>query len=71
MNKLISVRFSLIAVGIGFLCFLGFWIIGSEIDADGYLHEPFALIPLGWIFLFIGLFIGLLYAFKKIRSANK
>lgn len=24
-------------------------VIGSDVDADGWLHEPFALIPLAWL----------------------
>lgn len=24
-------------------------VIGSSVDADGILHEPFALIPLAWL----------------------
>jgi len=24
-------------------------VIGSHVDADGWLHEPFALIPLAWL----------------------
>jgi hypothetical protein len=26
-----------------------YWRIGSYVDADGFLHEPFGLIPLGWL----------------------
>ncbi len=71
MSKLISIRVSAIFIGISLLCFLGFWAIGSEVDADGYLHEPFALIPLGWIFFFIGIFIGLFSFFKRNQNIKK
>jgi hypothetical protein len=26
-----------------------YWRIGSYVDADGFLHEPFGLIPLAWL----------------------
>lgn len=48
---LISIIFALI----GIACFISFNIIGSEVAADGTLVEPFFLIPIGLlcIFLFI------------------
>lgn len=37
----------LIALAVAFLAAYG--VIGSYVDADGTLHEPFALIPLAWL----------------------
>ncbi|MCX8488883.1 MAG: DUF3955 domain-containing protein [Verrucomicrobia bacterium] len=44
------------------LCFSVSWVcwtvcvrIGSTVGPDGVLHEPFGLIPLGWLFDFVGL----------------
>lgn len=35
---------------LGSLCLIAFHLIGSSIDSDGMLHEPFALIPIGlWL----------------------
>jgi len=31
-----------------------YWRIGSYVDADGFLHEPFGLIPLGYLSGFLG-----------------
>ncbi|WP_415868635.1 DUF3955 domain-containing protein [Burkholderia ubonensis] len=28
--------------------------MGSEVDAQGVLHEPFALLPAGWLMVGIG-----------------
>ena len=28
---------------------LAYNVIGSHVDADGWLHEPFVLIPLAWL----------------------
>ena len=44
------------------LCFCTSWAcwsayarLGSRLDQEGVLHEPFGLIPLGWLFDFVGL----------------
>ena len=31
-----------------------YWRIGSYVDADGFLHEPFGLIPLAWLSALVG-----------------
>ncbi|MEG1141519.1 MAG: DUF3955 domain-containing protein [Clostridia bacterium] len=49
-NILYSIPF-LIAIG----CLVIFNIIGSEVAADGTLIEPFFLIPIFWLFSFIGI----------------
>ncbi|WP_088509294.1 DUF3955 domain-containing protein [Burkholderia ubonensis] len=38
----------------GFACWLAYTAIGSEVDAQGVLHEPFALMPVGWLMVVIG-----------------
>ncbi len=35
-------------------CYELFQRIGSRLDDQGFLHEPFGLIPLGWMFVFAG-----------------
>jgi hypothetical protein len=35
-------------------CYELFQRIGSRLDDQGILHEPFGLIPLGWLFVFAG-----------------
>ncbi|MBS5937429.1 DUF3955 domain-containing protein [Clostridium sartagoforme] len=43
---------------IGASCFIGLSIMGSTINSDGILVEPFFfLIPVGYIFLIIGAFM--------------
>ncbi len=39
--------------------------IGSEVDAEGILREPFALIPLGWLCLLGALVGGIAYMFIR------
>ena len=46
---------NLIPFIIGTGCFVAFSIIGSEVAPDGTLVEPFFLIPLGFIFFFVGI----------------
>ncbi|MFM7743269.1 MAG: DUF3955 domain-containing protein [Verrucomicrobiota bacterium] len=41
--------------GLGGLCFWLHQRIGGHLDADGFLHEPFWLLPMGWLFAFSGL----------------
>ena len=36
------------------ICFVAYFLIVSEIDESGILHEPFALLPLGYVFGIIG-----------------
>jgi hypothetical protein len=66
---------SITLILIGLSCFFAFHIIGSNIDNAGILHEKFALIPLGYLLIGIGLFsviarlfihIGKQYRSKKI-----
>lgn len=41
--------------GLGSLCFWLHREIGGHLDAEGFLHEPFWLLPMGWFFAFSGL----------------
>jgi len=41
--------------GLGSLCFWLHHRIGGRLDADGFLHEPFWLLPMGWFFALGGL----------------
>ena len=36
------------------MCFGAYFLIGIEIDESGILNEPFALLPLGYVFGIIG-----------------
>lgn len=46
---------SAILVLIGIACFISYNIIGSEVAADGTLIEPFFLIPIGFLAIFLGI----------------
>ena len=42
-------RIALLCAGAAFVTIITFNIIGSTIDDQGVLHEPFFLIPLFWL----------------------
>lgn len=65
--------FSLISFIIGIGCMLAFNIIGSEIAPDGMLVEPFFLIPMGFLFVFIGVISSIITTlfFKSKKCTNK
>ncbi|MBL1433964.1 DUF3955 domain-containing protein [Candidatus Wolfebacteria bacterium] len=47
-----------------FIGWLSFNAIGSEVATDGTLIEPFFLIPLSWLFLFMGITWGIFIFIK-------
>jgi hypothetical protein len=51
-----------------FACWGGYLWIGAEVDADGILREPFALIPLGWMCLIAALISGVAWLFMRSRD---
>ncbi len=61
-NKFLNICYIIIMLGLS--CLLAFFLVGSEVDENGILREPFILLPIGG-FLSI---IGTLGAFLKICS---
>lgn len=63
---------TLIPFILSFACIAAFNVIGSEVAPDGTLIEPFFLIPIAWLFFFIGilclLFIGAASIYHRIKS---
>jgi hypothetical protein len=52
-------------------CALAWRLIGSSVDENGLLHEPFALVPLGWLFFFLALLSGVVHLWRAVaRRAN-
>lgn len=58
--KITALSSVLVVLGLG--SFAAFNLIGSNIAADGRLVEPFALIPLGWLLIVLGI-AGLGFSF--------
>ena len=60
-----------ILLGWGVLSFLVYRWVGGTVDKQGVLHEPFFLVALGFLFVFIGIILGLVYFFfKKIKHTD-
>ena len=43
------------------LCIMLFERLGASVDAQGMLHEPFALIPVAWLFFAAAAYFGVRY----------
>ncbi|MGL5324940.1 MAG: DUF3955 domain-containing protein [Aeromonas sp.] len=43
----------------GVACLLAFELIGSTVDESGLLHEPFGLIPIGFMLMAVGALLAL------------
>ncbi|MGO2498077.1 MAG: DUF3955 domain-containing protein [Vibrio litoralis] len=52
----------------GMLCLITYSIIGSYVDEKGILIEPFALIPLFWLFQLLAL-VALVVTFLRHRKS--
>ncbi|MDM5131126.1 DUF3955 domain-containing protein [Aeromonas piscicola] len=45
---------------LGMISLISFNLLGSYVDSQGYLHEPFGLLPIGFLFIFMGILLALL-----------
>ena len=64
-------HWSLVLLGLGLACLVAFRLIGSEVDADGVLREPFALIPIGWFSISLGLILGGIYGVGRLSAKDR
>lgn len=55
---------------IAVICLVAYNIIGSSVAPDGTLIEPFFLIPMAWLFTFIGI-LGLIIRCAIYLSKKK
>ena len=62
---MVAVGLFLIAVALG--CAVAYELIGSHVDADGWLREPFALIPVGWLSGLAGVSLVVLGLLRRRR----
>ncbi len=53
--------FYIVPIVISICCFLVYSLVGSSITEDGALVEPFGLIPIGYLFLVIGIILKYWY----------
>ncbi len=59
----------LILAGLG--CFVAFNLLGTTVDTQGFLHEPFALLPLGYLLLFTGMVLTVIPLLRKGRTREQ
>ena len=50
---------------IGIMCFVSFELIGSEVDENGFINEPFALLPTGFISICLSMVLFIVFALIK------
>lgn len=60
----------LVAV-VGLACLLAFRLIGSSVDPAGFVQEPFGLLPIGYLLVFVGALVALIgYISVQKRKSN-
>ena len=62
---------SILLLMTGGLCLLAFNLIGSTVDAQGVLHEPFGLLPIGFLLMILGALIYIYQLAKNKWGAGK
>jgi len=61
-----TMRTGVVLLVMGLACFVAFALIGSTVDENGLLHEPFALIPIGWLLLGLAMLLLLAGVVKRV-----
>ena len=56
---------------IGFACLLAFRLIGSHVGMDGFVQEPFALLPIGYLLVFAGMLIGVSGFIRRLVARQR
>ncbi|MGY3942574.1 DUF3955 domain-containing protein [Aeromonas tecta] len=67
------VRIGMLLIVMGIASFMAFSLIGSTLDQQGFLQEPFALLPLGYLLLLAGaglVLFGLVRARRRPRPSQ-
>jgi len=71
MKKFIA---PIIFILIGIICLISFNVIGSEVASDGQIIEPFFLIPIGGLTLFVGIVwaivAGIIAIVKSVKKKS-
>ncbi|MCQ8868418.1 DUF3955 domain-containing protein [Vibrio splendidus] len=69
MNFLRKYKISFLFCVSGLLCFIVYNTIGSYVDENGVLVEPFGLIPIFWIFELLAL-VALVVTFVRHKKCQ-
>ena len=62
---------ALISFAIGIGCVVKYNMIGSYVATDGTLIEPFYLIPLSYLFIFLGIILLIVFGIGSLVSKHK
>lgn len=62
---------SLVLLALGGGCLLAFAAIGSTIDEHGFLHEPFGLLPIGWLLIVCGSVAAIVATARAVRRKRR
>ena len=49
----------------GIVCFVLFYLIGGDVDENGYVNEPFYLLPIGFIFICLSMVLYIVFSIEK------
>ncbi len=63
--------FYIVPIVISICCFLVYSLVGSSITEDGALVEPFGLIPIGYLFLVIGIILVIIIKFRMFYKRKE
>jgi hypothetical protein len=66
-------RTSMVGLGLlllGFGCLAAFKLIGSAVDVDGFVKEPFWLLPTGWLLIVVGAVWIVMAAIRGKRTGS-
>ena len=65
----VSRNFMFVVLVLSIGCFVLFEMIGSTVDSNGILHEPFFLVPFGYLFILVG-FVSSLINWYQCKFAK-
>jgi len=57
-------KLPIVLFSISISCYILFFLIGSEVDEDGFLREPFGLLPVGALFFFVSVMV---FSWNKLK----
>jgi hypothetical protein len=60
------IRIGVLVAAIGLACLIAFRMIGSSVEPNGFVQEPFALLPIGYLLVFVGALVALIGYIKLL-----
>ena len=66
--KQLSRKLAYLFISLAIIFMLAFNLIGSEVDADGVLQEPFFLIPFSYVSFVLGIIFAVISVVKKKKN---